>query len=153
MNDGASMAHGDVIILYSNDVICKGNFLPELDAEFAKDDRILIGNEVIWARTGWNTFVSRHKEIVVPYVNGYFLACTKETWKLIKFDPIYGKACFEDVDISMQAQVLGYKLVALNSKFLYHIGAQTAKYSDERYRITEENKKKFEAKWKEELEK
>ena len=153
MNSGASMAKGDIVILYSNDVVCSGNFLVELQAEFDKDRNILLGNEVIWYDGGWNSFPSNGSRTIVPYINGYFIACTKQVWDSMDgFDPLYGKYTMEDVDISMQAQQLGYKLVALHSQNLRHLGAQTAGYTPERFEITKQNKQKFYEKWKVELE-
>lgn len=150
MNNGASMAHGDIIILYSNDVVCSDNFLPELEEMFRVNDNILLGNEVIYWDAGWNNF----NGIIVPYINGWFIACTKKVWdSLDGFDPLYGKYTMEDVDLSMQAQQKGIKLAAMNSLKIRHIGAQTAGYTPERLEITKQNKIKFYEKWKTELEK
>ena len=153
MNNGASMAHGDIIMLYSNDVICLDNFLPDVQEKFDESRNIVLGNEVIWFDGGWNSFETKKGKTIVPYINGYFIACTRQVWDSMDgFDPLYGKYAMEDVDISMQAQQLGYKLVALNSTKLKHIGAQTAPYTPEREEITKQNKIKFAEKWKAELE-
>lgn len=154
MNNGASMAHGDIIMLYSNDVICLDNFLPEMQEKFDENENILLGNEVIWFDGGWNSFDTPKGKVVVPYVNGYFIAFTQKVWNNLKgFDPLYGKYTMEDVDLSMQAQQAGYKLVSLGTTKLRHIGAQTAGYTPEREQITRQNKIKFFEKWKMELEK
>jgi len=154
MNSGASIAHGDIIILYSNDVVCSGNFLPELQREFDKNRNIVLGNEVIWQDGGWNGFDIEGGRTIVPYVNGYFIVCTRQVWgSMGGFDPLYGKYAMEDVDLSMRAQQQGIKLVALNSPYLKHLVAQTAGYTPERDEITKQNKIKFYEKWKLELEK
>lgn len=152
MNNGASMAKGDIIMLYSNDVICIDNFLPELQEKFDENRNILLGNEIVWFDGGWNGFDVKGGRTIVPYINGYFIACTKQVWDSMDgFDPLYGKATMEDVDISMQAQQQGIKLVSLNSTKLRHIGAQTAPYTPEREELTRQNKIKFAEKWKVEL--
>jgi GT2 family glycosyltransferase len=154
MNSGASIAKGDIIILYSNDVVCSGNFLPKMQEFFDKDPNILLGNEIIYWNTEWNSFDVAYGKALVPYVNGWFMACTKEVWSAIGgFDPLYGKYTMEDVDISMKAYTLGYSFVALDSPFLKHLVAQTAGYTEERMEITKQNKIKFFEKWKTELEK
>ena len=153
MNNGASMAKGDIVMLYSNDVICIDNFLPEVEEQFDENRNILLGNEVIWFDGGWNGFDTPNGRTVVPYVNGYFIACTRQVWDSMGgFDPLYGKYTMEDVDLSMQAQQLGVKLVSLGSTKLRHIGGGTAPYTPERETITKQNKIKFYEKWKVELE-
>lgn len=152
MNSGASIAHGDIIIFYSNDVVCIDNFLPEIQEKFDDNENILLGNEVIWFDGGWNGFDTPKGRTIVPYVNGYFIVCTRQVWNSMGgFDPLYGKYTMEDVDISMQAQQLGVKLVSLGSTKIRHIGGGTAPYSPERDEITKQNKIKFYGKWKVEL--
>jgi len=152
MNNGAGMAHGDIIILYSNDVICRDNFLPELQEQFDENRNILLGNEVIWFDGGWNGFDTPKGRTIVPYINGYFIACTKQIWDSMDgFDPLYGKFAMEDVDLSMQAQQLGIKLVSLGSTKLHHLVGGTQPYTPEREEITRQNKIKFYEKWKVEL--
>lgn len=155
MNNGAKMAKGDVLVFYSNDVKMYRNFLPELLQLLAKNENVLIGNEVIYWDGGWNSFEVQGKKIIIPYANGWFLACTKKIWKeLGGFDwKTYGKYSFEDVDISASAILKGINVVALNSKNIEHMGAQTAPYSPERNEITTKNRLKFIAKWGDDLEK
>lgn len=147
MNVGAKLAikHGlDIIALLSNDVKVLGDFINPLVELIQKDEKVLIGNEVIDYDAGWNKF----GDIIVPWVNGWFVACTSKVWKSLGgFDPIYGKYTYEDIDLSTRATMMGYDLVAMNSPFLKHIGAQTAGYTPERMKITEHNREVYINKW------
>lgn len=117
---GVEHAEGDTIILFSDDVVISGNFLPSL-IEKVKDG-VLVGGEVLSHDTGWNVLDG----IIIPYANGWFLSCTKYTWSILGgFDSIYGKFDAEDLDLGTMAHYKGIKLVALNSPFLYHIGGAT----------------------------
>jgi hypothetical protein len=147
MNVGAKIAmhHGaDIIVLLSNDVKVSGDFVTPLVDIINKNDKVLIGNEVINWDAGWNKFGN----IIVPWVNGWFMACTIDVWKVLGgFDPIYGKYTYEDIDLSTRATMIGYKLVALNSPFLNHLGARTVGYTLERMKITEHNRDVYIRKW------
>lgn len=151
MNNGAKIANGEVLIFYSNDVVCSGNFILELKQLLNKNDKVLIGNEVIWYPGGWNEFDVDGKHIVIPYANGWFLACTREVWINIGgFDwKTYGKMDFEDIDISVKAMELGYNIVALSSKKIVHAhqGSTISSLNIDRMAITRKNKIKFFAKW------
>ena len=148
MNRGASKAEGDIIVLFSNDVIVRGDFISEIRSAIEKDENALVCGEVVSWAGGWNEIDYLGKRMIIPYANGWLLACTKEVWgSLDGFDPIYGKYSFEDIDLSVQALFLGYNLVGLYSKFVKHIGAQTAPYDEKRNAITIQNKEKFISKW------
>lgn len=147
MNIGAKIAiknGATIIALLSNDVKVSGDFINPLIELIQNNEKVLIGNEVITYDAGWNKF----GDIIVPWVNGWFMACTFDVWKhLGGFDPIYGKYTYEDIDLSTRAKMVGYELVALNSPYLRHIGAQTAPYDDERMEITKRNREIYERKW------
>jgi len=153
MNNGAKIAlkyDAEILCFLSNDVVVSGDFITPIVDIVNNNPKVLIGNEVISYNAGWNTFGN----IVVPWVNGWFVACTAEAWKEIGgFDPIYGKYTYEDIDISTTAKMLGYELVALNSPFLKHLGAQTATYTDERMKITQHNREVYIQKWEGKLDK
>src|SRR3972149_7863256 len=155
MNDGAEIATGDVLVFYSNDVRMSGNFLSELRNLLAKDDKVLVGNEVIYYPGGWNEFDVDGKHIVIPYANGWFLACTREVWNnLGGFDyQTFGRFDYEDMDISVRAYELGYNVVALNSKKIVHAhqGSTVETFSIDRMAHTKQNRIKFIAKWAEKL--
>ena len=151
MNDGAEIATGDVLIFYSNDVRMSDNFLPELLQLIAKDNKVLIGNEVIYYPGGWNEFDVDGKHIVIPYANGWFLACTREVWnKLGGFDyETFGRFDYEDIDLSTRAYELGYNVVALNSQKIVHAhqGSTISSLNIDRVANTQKNRAKFFAKW------
>lgn len=148
MNEGAKLAKGDILVFLSNDVIISGDIFSEIEEKIKQDDKVLIGNEVIWYPAGWNEFDVDGKKLVIPWANGWLLACTKEVWDAIGgFDLRYGYADFEDVDISLTAQFLGYNLIALNSKFAKHIGAASFGYTEERMEHTKHNREVFIQKW------
>lgn len=140
---GLSVVKGDIKILISNDVEITGNFIPLVEEQIKSSPLSLVGNELILWDSGWNTFNGK----VFPYLVGYFLAASKEIWDDISFDSRFAPNDFEDVDLSTQAYSLGYPVIALNSPFICHIGAQTLGYNPEREKLTRRNQKKFEAKW------
>lgn len=156
MNMGAKMATGDVLVFLSNDVVIGQDFIVPLLSMI--DDTMLVGARLIDWKAGWNEFNFKGKPMIIPYLEGWFLACTLKVWcDLEGFDPIYAPYCMEDVDLSTKAVRKGYSLKLLYDNLeaptlganipLRHIGAQTAGYDDSRNNITKENKKKFQKKW------
>ena len=102
---------------------------------------------------GWNEFSVNGSKIVIPYLGGWLLACTKDAWvDLGGFDPLYGRFDYEDLDISTTALYKGYELVALNLPYLKHMsGATIATLKVDRMAITTKNKEKYIAKWQDRL--
>lgn len=151
MNVGAKIAmhhSAEIIMLISNDVKVSGDFVSPVVYMLNINDKLIIGSEVIDYPAGWNEFEINNEKIVVPWVNGWFIACTSEIWKMLGgFDPLYGKYTYEDIDLSTRATMMGLELVATKSPFLKHLGAQTAGYSAERMEITIANKEKYLHKW------
>lgn len=148
MNLGASMARGEIIILYSNDVIMFRDITKELDEAFSRHPDALIGNRLIDWKAGWNEVQYKGKTSIVMYLEGWFLACKLPTWeKLGGFDTRYGISDFEDVDLSTTATHLGVPLIALNSGSIKHLGAQSFTYSETRQARTRKNKLLWEEKW------
>lgn len=148
MNVGASLADGDVLVLLSNDVMISGNFVDEIMTKINEDRNILIGNRIVDWEAGWNEIVYKNNKIVIPYCEGYLLACTKEVWdKLGGFDPIYSPSDYEDVCLSTTAQYLGIRLVALNSSNIRHIGAASYTYDGIRMERTKRNRELWLNKW------
>lgn len=153
MNLGAEHAKGDVLVFFSDDVIVSGNFISELLPLLQNDGNLLVGNQSIDWAAGWNEFDIDGKHIVIPYLAGYFLACTKATWKKLGgFDPLYGRFDYEDVDLSTTALSLGYNLVVLNSKYLQHLGGVSiASLNVDRMNMTRRNRELYIAKWEHDL--
>ena len=54
MNIGAQNSSGDVIILYSNDVIASGNFVPEVLDAIKSGGKCIVGDALLSWNTGWN---------------------------------------------------------------------------------------------------
>ena len=140
---GLVVAKGDIKILMNNDVLVTGDFIPMVEKQIKSSPLSLVGNTLLTHDTGWNTFNGK----VFPYLEGYFLAASKEIWNDISFDTRFAPNDFEDIDLSTQAYALGYPVVALNSPFIKHMGAGTLGYNPAREKITRRNQKLFEAKW------
>jgi GT2 family glycosyltransferase len=155
MNLGAKIAiknGNELLIFLSNDVEVYGNFLTEINQKLSLNDKVLIGGELVNYNAGWNEFDIDGKHIMLPWLNGWFLACTDVIWQSLGgFDPIYGLSDYDDVDLSTTAIDLGYNLVALNSDKLHHLGAQSFGYTPERMKHTEHNKEVYTQKWKHKL--
>lgn len=148
MNAGADAASGNILVFLSNDVQIAGDFITQIKAILKQDDKTLVGGRIVYWEAGWNQFEHKGKRFVVPYVEGWLVACTKEVWESLGgFDPLYGKYAMEDVDISTTAISLGYNLKGLDNPQLHHIGGATAKYDEQRMNYTIANKEKYIAKW------
>lgn len=146
MNLGASKAKGDALILYSNDVICSGNFIPELKKKIG--DGTLVGGNIFDWDTGWNTVIYKGNKMIVPYCGGWFLSCYKKVWEVLGgFDEKYSPYDYEDVDLSTNAMSKGIELAALNSTFLHHIGGGTIGFNSDRVKITNRNREYWSIKW------
>lgn len=153
MNRGAEAANGDNLIFLSDDVRISGDFLPLIVNKLNDDPTSLVGGEMVWWPAGWNEFEVDGKPVVVPYLNGWLLACRKEVWKESGgFDPIYYPYDYEDVDLSTRWHEMGYNLVALNTPLLSHIGGATISTLDaNRVARTQQHRQKYIMKWNEKL--
>jgi GT2 family glycosyltransferase len=150
MNKGckAAIKQGcDAVVLLSNDVEVYNDFATVVKNQLEEEPTILIGAELLWNDTGWNVLPNC---ATIPYANGWFLACTAETWKDIGgFDLGFMRFDYEDVDISLTAMMKGHKITALKPPAkLRHIGGQTvyAFYPD-RMEYTRRNQQLFIEKW------
>lgn len=145
MNFGAAKAKTDVIVLFSNDVIIKGDFLDCIFKAIDEHPNALIGAEMIDWDSGWNMIDGK----VMKYLNGWLLACSKAVWLDIGgFDPRFGKFDCEDMDLSTTARSKGHELISFKKQFVYHLGAQTiVTVAPNRMEITKSNVKLFQEKW------
>ena len=116
------------------------------------DKEALVGNRSVYWPSGWNEFEANGKKIV-PYLEGYFIACKRDAWEeLGGWDERYSPYDYEDMDLSLNAFLLGYNLIALDSKFIRHIGGQTVyKMNPQREEVTKRNRIKFIEKWMDKL--
>ena len=149
MNSGAARATGDIFVFLSNDVKVKASFTKEIRTAVKENPNILMGAELLKYNTGWNVIGGE----VVPYLNGWFLACPKPVWELLGgFDhPIFGLSDYEDIDICLSAIENNIMLHELQNVKLKHLVAQSFGYTPERRERTERNKKAFIEKWEDKL--
>lgn len=149
MNKGCKAAidkECDGIVLLSNDVEIYNDFATILVQQFEENPSLLIGGELLMNDTGWN----RLDCCVVPYLNGWFLACTRETWIDIGgFDLRYGLFDYEDIDLSLTAMMKGHRIEPIHPPAkLKHLGGQTIySYYQDRMERTLKNKEVFLEKW------
>jgi len=137
---------GDLITLLSNDVRIMTDFVSQMtDIIGQRGNKLLLGGILYSHDTGWNRFGDR----IFPYLEGWLLGATAETWKVLGcgFDDRYSLSDFEDVDLSTTAVDMGYELVPLNNPGLHHMGGQSIQYGDERMTRTKKNRIKFSEKW------
>lgn len=152
-NNGAKLAKGNILVLLSNDVIISGDVFTDIEILIGSDNKMLVGGRIVDWKAGWNEFDVDGKHIVIPYAEGWLLACTKDAWKeLGGFDSLYGKYDYEDIDLSANALSLGYNIVGLNSNKVKHLSGRTImSLNVDRMKITEHNRDKFIAKWADKL--
>ncbi len=145
-NIGASHAHGDILVFTQPDVKFKGDVTTLLSEEVV--DGKLYGHVLYDHDTGWNVFHKGGQKVTVPYLAGYFLACTPNTWKeLGGFDTIFWPADFEDVDLSYNATQKGIELVTLPFTISHPNFGSTWAQFDDRVEYTIKNRTKFMLKW------
>lgn len=135
----------DIIILLSNDVEIRNNFVGQITHIIGQNPKSLVGGVLLSHNTGWNEFNGK----LFPYIEGWLLAMNKEGWSAagIGFDERFSPCDYEDVDLSTAMLEIGYELVPLNNPGLHHLGGQTIGYNPEREKQTLINKEKFEKKW------
>lgn len=143
-NQGVDSATGDIIILLNNDITILGDFVSIIEQQLEKRPEALLGAEYYDFDTGWNVFDGA----IIPYLAGWCLACTKETWlRLDGFDERFVPCDYEDMDLSRTAMTEGVDLVQVGLP-LQHTFEQTAlQLEGGRRAITEKNRKLFIEKW------
>lgn len=152
-NRAIPKSEGDILILLSDDVIIKGNFIPQIESILNQDLTALVGGETIYWAAGWNQFDVAGKPVVITYANGWLLACRRSTWEESGgFDPQYYPYDYEDMDLSMRWHEMGYPIIPLNSQYVSHIGGATIGAIDsDRMATTEKHRQLFISKWYEKL--
>ena len=143
-NSAISKVKEPAFVLLSNDIRIQEDIIPPIISLLKENPRNIVGGTLLDRDTGWNKF----GDVVYPYLEGWMLAMLKSTWEDIGgFDKRYAPSDFEDVDFSTAALAKKYKLVALNSAKVRHIGGQTYQYDSERSERTERNRERFKEKW------
>lgn len=142
-NQGAALlTEPGIVIFTQTDVTFHGDVLSPL-GHIAHGT--FYGPRLLTSDTGWNTFAGQ----VIPYLEGWFLACTTDTWQRgPKFDPIYVPADFEDVDLSYAATQQGMALVELPLPVQHnHSGAAGWSQFQGREQVTIAHRALFARKW------
>lgn len=139
-NQGATLAQYDTFVFTQPDV----TILEDITAKVQNlEDNILYGARLLSGNTGWNKFGN----VIVPYLEGYFIACTRTTWNVIGgFDPGIVPADFEDVDLSYTAAQKGVQLKQLDVQVVHRPGGHW-NGNPQRRTITEKNRTFFANKW------
>jgi len=146
-NKGMKMVTGnpdEIVILLSNDVEIRTNFVRQVADNLSHGERALIGGILLSHDTGWNKFGDK----LFPYLEGWLLGARSMDWQVLEgFDTRFVPHIFEDVDLSTLALKYGYELIPLNNPGLHHMTGQTIKYGAERDQLTKEHQEKFRLKW------
>lgn len=153
-NIGAEIASGNILIFTQNDVIVQGDFVGPTVRSLEENPRALVGADLQMDETGWNTLPINGKPMIIPYLVGWYLACSADSWReLGGFDERYAPLDYEDIDLSLTAQYNGYDLIRLDLPLKHLFGRTTTKFYGERGRreITNRNREKFIAKWRDRL--
>lgn len=140
-NLGLKSAVEDNVILISTDVRVHKDIV-----EFMKlsQPQYVVGGKLLDFNTGWNTIGDK----IYPYLEGWLLGATKETWTTLGyFDEQYAPNDYEDLDFSTKAIFWDYHLSTFPEGYVSHLGSQSIPYGDAREAITKENRKKFISKW------
>jgi len=139
-NQGARAAVGDVLLFLNNDVVIGGDYIAPILAALEMYPYALVGAEVLGFDTGWNKF----GELVIPYVPGWCVACTRQKFDDVGgFDEQYSPCDYEDIDFSYGAKTY---LHAVKLP-IRHLSGQSGTQMPNRRAITERNRVKFAEKW------
>jgi GT2 family glycosyltransferase len=152
-NAAVNHSTGEVIVLISNDVEVKGDFLAAAgDAIYDFCARgFLVCHKAHLGNTGWNTFNGE----VFPYAAGHFLAMARGNWDYIGgFDELYYPYDYEDIDLSTAFRRIPSIQVAPDARIksmemlpIVHAGGQTIGFTPERYEHTVRMRALFADKW------
>ena len=140
-NLGMKSAVEDNIILISTDVRVHKDIVQYVGLS---QSQYIMGGRLLDWNTGWNAIGER----VFPYLEGWILGASRETWKTLDyFDEQYAPNDMEDVDLSAKAVYWDYQLSTFPEGYVYHVGSQSIPYGDARETITKKNKERFGIKW------
>lgn len=170
-NFGAREAKNPIHIFLSNDVRAHGDFIAPIVKELTYYPRTVVGAKKLSHDTGWNTYTvtkdiywygrivaaAGHK-LTIPYIEGWCVAVRKHYHHMNRpqdksqtdglWDERYFPCDFEDLDVSMQAQVDAAGLAELELPLEHRSTGQTANLiPGGRLPITLRNQKLFMEKW------
>lgn len=129
-NLGFEKAKGDYICFISNDVIIRNpDWLKVLIAKINENPKTLTGPQYVT----WND-LTRFRNQITPYIAGWCMFATKKLFNEIAedkkvFDEQFGKAYFEDVDVSIRAVFKGFTLSGTVCG-LEHLGSKSSDQID-----------------------
>ena len=171
-NQGARKAEGGVLIFISNDVIANGDYVAEIEqwlsadivistdmvaaADFARKpvwrlgarNDLLLGAKLLAHDTGWNKFNSPQGEIIIPYLEGWCVACSRPTWEFLGgWDERYFPSDYEDFDLSYSAVKKGIHLSAIPLPLRHLFGQSAQQIPGGRLAATHRNRRRFMEKW------
>lgn len=124
-NLGYKRAQGEYICFISNDVMVESEWLKIL-LERCEENEALYGQMLI----DFNELTSFHGT-PTPYITGYLMFGTKRMFDEVSefgdvFDPLFGTAYFEDVDLSVRCASRGYQLISIDSLPVTHLGSKSS---------------------------
>lgn len=143
MNRGIAAATGDVIVALNNDVKAPSEWIEAVRRE-------VTGSGIYGPSASRRTVDG----VVIPYVEGWCVAATRETWdRLGGFDAAaYERPYWEDVDLSFRAMTLGIPLYRTDWH-IDHLSNTTSAQTPGAYEHSEQNRVTFESRVREFLSK
>ena len=153
-NQAAAVAlemHCDYILFLNNDTVVDPAFIEPLVSAFQHDRSVAIAESIIYeyrakdqvecagAHFDWRSGVPYHWHAVkdaLPYDIGYACGCAAMVdagkWARIgMFDPRFF-LYYEDVDLSLRARALGYRVVAAPQSKVWHKGSASVGFTPRR---------------------
>lgn len=153
-NAAIRRARGEYLLLLNNDVVLKSNLVQACLDCGGREPRTLLGARLIAQPTPWN----RIRAGFVQYLEGWCLFGRVSTFREIAlrgedggeqvFDETFSPAFFEDMDLSLRAQIQGISLREARLP-VRHLEGRTSKrtgsfpFMD----IVRENQRRFREKW------
>jgi O-antigen biosynthesis protein len=147
-------ARGEHLLLLNNDVVLKSNLVKACLEAGGDQSRVLLGARLIAQPTPWNQIAAGF----VRYLEGWCLFGSASTFREIAvpgedgraqvFDETFSPAFFEDMDLSLRAQLQGISLREARLP-VRHLEGRTSKRTESFpfMEIVRENQKRFREKW------
>jgi len=153
-NAAIRRARGEYLLLLNNDVVLKSNLVEACLEAGGREPRTLLGARLIAQPTPWNQL----RAGFVRYLEGWCLFGRAATFREVAlrgpdgeeqvFDETFSPAFFEDMDLSLRAQIQGIALREVRLP-VRHLEGRTSKrtrsfpFMD----IVRENQRRFRQKW------
>jgi GT2 family glycosyltransferase len=171
VNQGLSVAAGDVLVVLNNDTLVTRRWLGAMLAALGRDDSIGIAAPMSNHVTGGQivdpvpyatapgdeleAFAAERTEryrglgFGVERLSGLCMAISRRVLDAIGgFDPTFAVGNFEDDDYSVRARLAGFRLWVCQDSFVHHFGSTTFALIDDDHRaLLVENGLRFAEKW------